>query len=175
MGFRPDQFIRLAGPDCFAKKPDYKGGGQGPSTAEVFATRNIFLTPGDPSRTLKIRQFRERLRLDYNESGSLRSQPKLQIFKTCKQFIRTIQDLCMDEDNPEDVDTEQEDHIYDETCHLFMARPITIEAPKPPESKFDKRIEELYKKPASEDLDNWDYGPADDFNTRQTFETMVNE
>ena len=32
----------------------------------------------------------------------------------------------MDEDNPEDIDTDQEDHIYDEACHIAMSRPLTI-------------------------------------------------
>ena len=176
MGFdSPRQFLRLAGPDCFNKKPDYKGGGQGPSTAEVFASREVYLSPGDPTRTLKIRQFRERLRLDYYESGALKSKPRIKVFKTCKHFIRTIQDLCMDEDNPEDIDTDQEDHIYDEACHIMMARPIVVDEPKPEVSKFDKRIEDLYRKPQPEMADHWDYGPQDDFNrqARQTFDTIM--
>ena len=37
VGIDKRQIIRLAGPDCFNKKPDYRGGGQGPSTAEVFS------------------------------------------------------------------------------------------------------------------------------------------
>ena len=28
----------------------------------------------------------------------------------------------MDDENPEDIDTEQEDHVYDEACHVVMAR-----------------------------------------------------
>lgn len=30
----------------------------------------------------------------------------------------------MDELKPEDIDTDQEDHIYDEACHICMARPL---------------------------------------------------
>jgi hypothetical protein len=30
--------------------------------------------------------------------------------------------LAMDVDNPEDIDTEQEDHCYDEAAHIVMAR-----------------------------------------------------
>ena len=34
--------VRLAGHDCWNKKPDYKGGGQGPSTAEVFSRYGLY-------------------------------------------------------------------------------------------------------------------------------------
>lgn len=115
------QIIRLSGPDCFNKKPDYKGGGQGPSTAEVFASRGIALAPGDPNRALKVRQFRERLKLHQD------SPPMMLIYNTCKQFIRTIPNIIMDEKRPEDVDTTGEDHIYDEACHICMARPIAVQ------------------------------------------------
>ena len=62
LGIAGRRITRLAGPDCFAKKPDYRGGGQGPATAEVFARAGLPLAPGDPSRIAKIRQFHERLR-----------------------------------------------------------------------------------------------------------------
>lgn len=113
---------RLAGPDCFSKKPNYMGGGQGPSTAEVFRGFGIILKPGDPDRKLKIRQFRERLKLPKNNI----EMPMMVVYQSCKDFIRTIPYLAMDDDNPEDIDTEQEDHIYDEACHIAMSRPLFV-------------------------------------------------
>jgi hypothetical protein len=50
LGISNSAIIRLAGPDCWNKKPDYKGGGQGPSTEEVFSGYGIYMSPGDPSR-----------------------------------------------------------------------------------------------------------------------------
>jgi hypothetical protein len=47
----------------------------------------------------------------------------LQIYDTCKQFLRTIPELCMDEDNPEDIDDQSEDHPYDSATLLFLHRP----------------------------------------------------
>ena len=41
------------------------------------------------------------------------------VFDTCKDFIRTIPPLVYDEKNVEDIDTTQEDHIYDE-CRYFL-------------------------------------------------------
>jgi hypothetical protein len=47
----------------------------------------------------------------------------------------------MDETNPEDIDTDQEDHIYDEACHFVMARPIALKEPNPIKSLADIRID----------------------------------
>lgn len=129
MGINKRIIFRLCDPTCFNKKPDYRGGGQGPSTAEVFADYGLYLAPGDPNRTLKIRQFRERMSLSFDQNGRLIEPPMLQVYSNCKHFIRTIPALCMDDLNPEDIDTDQEDHVYDESCHVLMARPMKIEIP----------------------------------------------
>ncbi len=50
--------------------------------------------------------------------------PMMVVYETSRQFIRTVPDLCMDEDNPEDIDTEAEDHIYDEACLLCTRLPL---------------------------------------------------
>lgn len=121
--------IRLAGPDCWNKKPDYKGGGQGPSTAETFAANKIYLSKGDPARIQKIQQFRERLEIPRNEAGKQIDRPMMQIYNTCKHFLRTIPAISMDPITMEDVDTDQEDHIYDEACHICMARPLKLTLP----------------------------------------------
>lgn len=140
--------IRKAGPDCWNKKPDYKGGGQGPSTAEVFASPEfkLYFSPGDPSRIQKIRQFRERLYVPRAESGAQLDRPMLQVYNTCKHFLETIPALSMDDMNPEDIDTDQEDHIYDEACHFCMARPIKLRLPEPKKLLSDARIDAIEKR-----------------------------
>ena len=40
-------------------------------------------------------------------------------------FIRTIPNLVYDESNVEDIDTRQEDHIYDECRYVLMENPIS--------------------------------------------------
>lgn len=117
-GIEGRQILRLCDPTCFNKKPDYKGGGQGPSTFEVFMRYGLKLLPGDANRKLKVRQFHERLRIPDGVA------PMVQIYPRCEQFIRTIPLLQSSQTDPEDIDTTNEDHIYDETCHVFMARPI---------------------------------------------------
>ena len=124
IGLSQRKVTRICDPTCFNKKPDYRGGGQGPSTAEVFATKGIVMQPGDPSRVLKIRQVHSRLRLP-EESWEL---PMMVVYNTCKDWVRTMKLLQVDEKNPDDVDTRMEDHIYDETALAAMARPMSIRA-----------------------------------------------
>jgi hypothetical protein len=118
LGIAGRPIIRLAGPDCWNRKPNYQGGGQGPSTAEVFASKGLSMRPGDPDRVVKIRAFRERLALPKDDI----QLPKLVVYRNCKHFLRTIPALAHDEEKVEDIDTEQEDHVYDEACHVVMAR-----------------------------------------------------
>lgn len=122
LGIWGRSITRLCDPTCCNKKPDYKGGGQGPSTVQEFAKFGVFMRPGDPSRKLKIRQFRERLSIPEDE----RERPMLQVYDTCRHFISTIPSLCMDDHDPEDIDTDQADHTYDEACHICMARPMKL-------------------------------------------------
>ena len=136
LGILGRRIIRLSGRDCFNKKPNYMGGGQGPSTSDefrAFAARGdvmaqyntpadyLNMNPGDINRELKIRQFRNRLRIpDFGK-------PLIQIYESCREFIRTIPSLCLDEMNVEDLEDGQEDHIYDEACLVCMARPLSAD------------------------------------------------
>ena len=48
-----------------------------------------------------------------------------QVFSSCRHFIRTIPNLVYDESDVEDIDTRQEDHIYDECRYVLMENPIS--------------------------------------------------
>jgi len=50
--------------------------------------------------------------------------PMMYVFNTCKDFIRTIPNLVYDLKKVEDINSDQEDHIYDETRYICMAKPI---------------------------------------------------
>ena len=119
MGIWGRPIFRKGHHECFQKKPNYRGGGQGPSTAEVFREKGVVLTPSDPSRELKIRQFRERLKIPTD--GTM---PMLMVADQCNHFFRTLGALVMDENNVEDVDTKGEDHAYDSVAMMCMARPL---------------------------------------------------
>jgi len=60
-----------------------------------------------------------RARLDGDEDG----RAMLFFFETCIHAIRTIPALQHDEDNPEDLDTDMEDHPGDEVRYACMSRP----------------------------------------------------
>jgi hypothetical protein len=115
---------RLCDPTCFNKKPDYRGGGQMPSTAEVFMNAGLQMQPGDPSRVLKWRQFHEHLKVPRDADGVVNGIPMLQVYASCNHFIRTIPSLIVDDNNIEDIDSSGEDHCADECAHIMVERPI---------------------------------------------------
>jgi hypothetical protein len=125
------QITRLCDPTCFNKKPDYKGGGQMPSTAEVFMNCGLFMKPGDPSRNLKWRRFHEHLNIPRDSEGNVNGVPMLQIYSNCNHFIRTVPSLIVDSNNIEDIDSDGEDHCADEACHIMMYRPVRGDSPAP--------------------------------------------
>ncbi len=110
----PPPYLRLADPTVFNRKPDTVGGGQGESTAAVFARVGVMLRPGDPSRKVKFRQMSARLKTR-----------TLVVMDTCKHFIRTVPDLPLDDRTLDDVDTDAEDHCYDEAAHACMEVPLS--------------------------------------------------
>lgn len=143
LGIAGRDIIRISGPDCFSRKPDYKGGGQGKSTAEVFADYSLYLTPGDPDRKLKYRQFRERLRIRKDDDGNLLDVPMLIVTSNCEAFIRTIPTIQTDPKNPEEIARGCEDHALDETCLICMSRAIGDKQPKKTVTFTDKIIDRI--------------------------------
>lgn len=143
-----------ADPSIFAKKPDYKGGGQGPGPGEMLAESGIFMAPSDNNRFLGKQQFHERLRIPEDPD----ERPMAMISNDCEQFWRTVPAMPMDDKNPEDVDTDAEDHVYDEARYGFMARPISPEAQKPPETDMEKLINRIVEPDHSLEEFNNAYG-----------------
>jgi hypothetical protein len=113
---------RYAGHDSWNKKPNYQGGGQGPSTAEVFERAGMTLFRADPNREQKIRAVRERLAYKHDATGTLVIAPRLRAYRRCKAWWRIMPYLTLDETHQEDVSREQEAHVYDDTAQICMAR-----------------------------------------------------
>ena len=63
-------------------------------------------------------------RLAFNENGEC----MFQVFNTCKDFIRTVPMLTYSDRHPEDIDTDLEDHIYDEWRYVMQDNPIAPRA-----------------------------------------------
>jgi hypothetical protein len=86
----------------------------------TLANKDIFVgadkSPG--SRVRRLQALRRRLQAALVERPE---EPGLSIFDTCNQFIRTVPVLPRDAKNPEDVDTNAEDHAYDDCCYRLLA------------------------------------------------------
>ena len=124
LGIEGKRITRIGGPDCFNKKPNPMGGGQGASTAEEFLKKGIELLPGDAHRVLKLRQFHQRLSIPEDDS-----MPMMMVYPNCEHFIRTIPLIQSHPNSLEDIDDSPgvEDHIYDEACHIMMYRTIGLD------------------------------------------------
>lgn len=59
-------------------------------------------------------------------------RPLLRIQQRCKDTIRTLKALPLDPNKPDDVDTDAEDHAYDETAFALSSRPPLSEKSKAP-------------------------------------------
>jgi len=117
LGLADKVHVRLADPTVFNRKPDSTGGGLADSTATIFQRCGVSLRPGDANRKQKFRQFAARIK-----------SRSLLVFRTCRQFVRTVPELPLDENSFDDVDTDSEDHVYDEACHACMDVPMPGEA-----------------------------------------------
>jgi hypothetical protein len=91
---------------------------RGESIAETGERCGIYFERGDNRRVAGWMQLHNRLAFDE------RGIPMLYIFNTCREFLRTVPTLQYSRVHPEDVDSEMEDHIADETRYLCMMVPM---------------------------------------------------
>lgn len=91
-----------------------------------------------------------KMQYHYRFAFSADGRPMFYCFATCKHFIRTIPTLVYDDKHVEDIDTDQEDHIYDECRYVLMERPI-----KPRENVLQPPVEydplDLWKDKTTDD------------------------
>jgi hypothetical protein len=96
-------------------------GDTGPSLAEQMILRGCRWRPSDRSRGSRVagkNEIHRRLQVDeYTE------EPRMVFFNTCTNLIAQLPALPMDKNNPEDVDTNAEDHLYDALRYGVMTRP----------------------------------------------------
>jgi hypothetical protein len=90
----------------------------GESIEECAARHGVYFTKGDHERLPGWMQVHYRMAFDDN------GYPMMYVFKNCKAFIRTMPLLVYDEHKVEDIDTDGEDHVADETRYFCMTRPI---------------------------------------------------
>lgn len=77
------------------------------TTADVYAVEGVFLTKADNDRIGGKRKIHTVL------ADMPDGLPGLMVFENCRNLIRTLPELALDELHPEDVDSSGEDHAYD--------------------------------------------------------------
>jgi len=101
-----------------------KRGDIGPGVADTMRLNGCVWRPSDRSGGSRMNgkmEVHRRLR-PIEENGKLTA--KLKIFNTCRNLIRTLPLLPVDQNNNEDVDTRAEDHAYDSLRYGCMSRPM---------------------------------------------------
>ena len=91
---------------------------RGESIADTAARFGFYFYPGDHKRIPGWMQVRYRLQFD--PAG----YPRMYFFNTCRAAIRTLPTLLYSTLNPEDLDSDGEDHAADEIRYLCMAKPV---------------------------------------------------
>ena len=97
-------------------------GDVGPSIAETMIQEGCKWRPSDRSPKSRINgklEIHKRLKVHEKDN-----EPTLKIFSNCVNLIRTLPLLPLDKNNPEDVDTDAEDHAYDALRYGCMSRPM---------------------------------------------------
>ena len=120
---------RVADPACWSPtKLRGSNKAHGPSFIEDAANDGLFFLKADNDRLRGKQQCHMRFMLETetDKNGEvIKEYPRFVAFNDCKNWWRTMTQIREDVKNPEDVDTDQEDHLYDTTRYAFMSRPVT--------------------------------------------------
>ncbi len=100
---------------------DAKRGEVGPSILEQMRKVGCRWRTADRSKGSRKagKQLIHQLLID----DEVTQKPKLIIFNNCLEIIKELSSLPVDEDDPEDVDTDAVDHAYDALRYGLMSRP----------------------------------------------------
>ena len=96
-------------------------GDTGPSLAEQMIMKGCRWRPSDRSRGSRVagkNEIHRRLQVD-----EFTEEPRLVFFNSCVNTISQLPAIPLDKNNPEDVDTNAEDHLYDALRYGVMTRP----------------------------------------------------
>ena len=96
-------------------------GDTGPSLAEQMIMKGCRWRPSDRSRGSRVagkNELHRRFQVD-----EFTEKPRLVFMDNCTNTIAQIPSIPLDKRNPEDVDTNAEDHLYDALRYGVMTRP----------------------------------------------------
>jgi len=95
--------LNLGDPSMWAMRERYAN----EAIASEYAAEGVALQPANNDRLGGKAKVHEALRHDHGVS------PRLQMFRSCPNLIRTLENIPLSETRPEDVDTHADDHLYD--------------------------------------------------------------
>jgi hypothetical protein len=95
----------------------------GPSIAETMLRQKVTFRRADNIRVSRDRRMGGWDQLRNRLVGNKEGQALIFFFDTCRDLLRTLPMMTHDSNNPEDLDTEMEDHAVDETRYACMSRP----------------------------------------------------
>ena len=122
------RIIRIADPAIFDRS---RGDSVADQMRPMGGKDGVFFTEADNTRLPGLMEVHERLRFD--QSG----RPMMYIFNTCRDWLRTVPNLPYSTRKVEDIDSDAEDHAYDETRYFLMSRPLAAKTRKPvPENTY---------------------------------------
>lgn len=119
--------FRVADPSIFSKgSPNRRRETVGPTVAEDMSGQGVFFLKADNDRIQGIQQMHKRFSFaeNVNEHGEIEDSANFYAFSDQRHFWRTMLAMQVSAKNPEDIDTDQEDHIADEVRYSCMTRPV---------------------------------------------------
>jgi len=123
---------RVADPACWSPTK-LKGSNKhhGPSFIEDASREGLYFLQADNDRLRGKQQCHQRFALEVEtdpQTGEVTDEyPRFVAFNDCKHWWRTMTNLREHPKNPEEVDSSQEDHMFDTTRYALMSVPL---APK---------------------------------------------
>lgn len=102
----------------------------GPSIAETMVRMGCRWRPsgreGNSRKNGKL-ELHRRLQIFEDPYNVGAKSSKLKIFSSCANLIRTLPSLPIADNDPEDIDTDAEDHAYDALRYGVMSRPMPVD------------------------------------------------
>jgi len=96
----------------------------GPSIGETFARHGVFFRRADNSRVSTAKRMGGWDQVRWRLRGDADGDPMIFFVDHCRDSIRTLPMQQHDENRPEDLDTEGEDHAVDDIRYACMSRPF---------------------------------------------------
>lgn len=91
------------------------------STADDLEKSGLVFEPADKARKLGAVQMLKMLMAAKPPENGVREQPALYICEGCTNLLRSLPNLQRDPDDPDDVDSSGDDHLYD-SLRYFLRR-----------------------------------------------------